>query len=95
MDGTCFYCLQKIGEDHLPTCVLINKKARVKMTVTYEIDVPNTWTEENIDFHRNESSWCASNAIKELEAWDDENGCLCPVAEFEVVEMSDKPFLDE
>ena len=42
MDGTCFYCRQAIGEAHKPDCVLIVKKVRVRMTVEYDIEVPET-----------------------------------------------------
>lgn len=95
MDGRCFYCSQSIGAEHLPDCVLIRKKAIVEMTVSYEIDVPNGWDEEQVRFHRNESSWCASNSLEELAKLEEEHGCLCSVVEFEVVEVGTKPFLNE
>lgn len=95
MDGTCFYCLQKIGEEHLSSCVLIQKKAMVKMTVAYEIKVPNSWDEDLIDFHRNEGSWCHSNALEELKELEKEHRCLCGDIDFEVVEIGTTPFLDE
>ena len=76
MDGTCFYCLQKIGSEHLSDCVLIQKKAVVKMTVEYEIEVPNHWDGDRVEFHRNEGTWCGSNVLQELEKLEKEHGCL-------------------
>ena len=59
------------------------------MIVEYPIDVPRAWTPEQVEFHRNESSWCADNALTELDALaktgDDESPCLCDHVRFEYV----------
>jgi hypothetical protein len=82
--GKCFYCTAKIGERHNEDCVLWKKKVTVRATMEYEIEIPHFWSKENIEFHRNESRWCASNMIQELEQLDDK-GCLCPHVTFELV----------
>lgn len=64
------------------------KKVRVRLTVEYEVEVPADWDKEMVEFHRNESSWCANNLISELdEIFDHEDGssCMCHAAHFEYI----------
>lgn len=91
----CFYCGEPIGEFHKSECVLINKKVKIKMIVEYEIAVPNDWDQEEIEFHRNEGTWCSDNALDELEEIAREDGCLCQKTTFEFVEVTSDPYLDE
>lgn len=91
----CFYCNQPIGSPHKFDCVLIHKKARVRMTVDYEVEVPNHWGRHDIEFHRNEGTWCADNALRELGDVARQVGCLCAVTTFEYLEDASDPYLDE
>lgn len=93
----CFYCHQKIGDQHKVDCVLIKKKVRIRMVIEYEIEVPNDWDKAQIEFQRNEGSWCANNALGELRRAFDAEGvpCLCGVAEFEYLGGDSAPYLDE
>ena len=85
MNGCCFYCQQPIGQPHKPDCVLISKTVKVRAIIEYKISVPSDWDEHAIEFHRNESSWCADNMIRELEELrKGEGGCLCNYVEFEL-----------
>lgn len=95
VDDSCFYCHQAIGEPHRPSCVLIAKKVRVRMTVEYEVEVPASWNAGDVEFHRNESSWCADNAMGELEKLAGREGCLCGVTHFEFVGTTSGPFRNE
>lgn len=62
----CFYCK---GESvHDPDCVMRDRTVVIRTTFEYTVTVPENWTKENIEFHRNESSWCQGNAIHELAA---------------------------
>ena len=98
-DTECFYCHQLIGSPHSDDCVLINKKVKVRMFVDYEIEVPARWEKHNIEFARNEGSWCANNAIRELEEYFDnesgENNCMCDASYFEYLGGDSEPFLME
>lgn len=93
--GKCFYCHQPIGSEHKSDCVLIMKKVKVRMTIEYEVEVPADWSKEMVEFHRNESSWCAGNAIAELESLGDGNECLCGVATFECLDDNGEAYLSE
>lgn len=91
----CFYCHQLLGMEHLTTCVLRQKKVTVRAIIMYEVGVPAHWTEDDILFHRNESSWCASNMLRELEKLEDNGGCLCPHVEYEYISDSSSEYLEE
>lgn len=93
--GVCTYCKEPINGFHKDDCVLISKKVKVRMTVEYEIEVPASWDAEMVEYHRNEGSWCADNAIDELEAVAERNGCLCDICRFEYVGNESDPFLSE
>ena len=61
------------------------KRVKIRMIVEYDVEVPAHWDKRQIEFHRNDSSWCASNAIEELEALDGENHCICQYTTFECI----------
>ena len=94
--GACFYCKQLIGEEHARDCVRVTRRVRVSYRVELEIDVPHHWTDHDIDRHRNESSWCASNAIRDLEEFQARIdggetgwGCLCEAFHCDVLRSVD------
>ena len=86
----CFYCNQKVGTSHLSDCVILDKKIKIAYTFEIEIEVPHSWKRSDVEFHRNDSSWCASNAIGEIEGAIERAGydCACPVMRARVVSMS-------
>lgn len=82
-ESKCFYCRTAVGSAHKNDCVLIKKKVKVRMTVEYEVYVPASWDSHDIEFHRNDGSWCSGNAIDELaEAFADQDGCMCNATTF-------------
>ena len=91
----CFYCGTAIGGYHKDDCVLIRKKVLVRAIVEYEVDVPAFWESPDVESHRNDSSWCASNMIKELEKLDDDEGCLCSFVRYEYIKDVQGVYLDE
>jgi hypothetical protein len=56
--------------------------------VAYDVDVPVSWSKEQVRIHRNQSSWCANNALDELEQIEKKLGrtgqCFCGRMRFEV-----------
>jgi len=87
----CFYCHQKIGLPHKKDCVILNKKVKLKYSFEIEVEMPWSWDNGQILFHRNDGSWCADNALDELEKLSDKLGCLCSVFSAEIISVSDKP----
>ena len=57
----------------------------VKAIITLPMEFPEEWTDEQIWFYLNESSWCASNFLDLAEKFDEEHGCICNICEFEVM----------
>lgn len=64
----CMYCRSKVGEEHGPECVVVCHKVRLEYTFTVEVMAPSHWTPHDIEFHRNDGSWCADIAVAELES---------------------------
>ena len=62
------------------------KLVRMKWTIELPMDVPEDWDEELINFHFNESSWCCSNLIDDLEKYDKKFGCICGICKAEFLE---------
>ena len=78
----CFYCNAKVGEQHKEDCVIRSRTVKVDFTIHMVMDVPECWDESNINFHYNDSSWCASNLLNELQRREENTGrCLCMITE--------------
>lgn len=79
----CCHCTARVGEEHDLGCVCRRRTVVIASTIEHVIDVPEDWSPEDIEFQRNESSWCANNVSRELipvltKARDDPDGyCLC------------------
>lgn len=78
----CFYCNQKVGTPHDAECVCLKRRIRARYTYEIELEVPHKWTSADFEFHRNDSSWCSDNSIRELEEFSEElekrgDGCFC------------------
>lgn len=91
----CFYCHAAMGEPHVASCVCITQDTRVKVTVEVEIILsePASWDGPGIDFHLNESSWCASNAAEKIAEAVLDDDCLCAAAKFEFVARVGEPYV--
>jgi hypothetical protein len=101
----CFYCYRKVGEPHAQNCVCVTSvvKYRVYMNLgdgerevgTFQRHDPYFWNAHDCEFHKNESSWCADNALdniewfdegsaKRLETWmEEQDRCSCHPLRFE------------
>ena len=91
----CFYCRQPIGAEHKSDCVLVKKTVRIRVIIEYDVFVPHSWSKEDIEFHRNESSWCASNIIDELKELESSGNCLCSHTHCECVNDKGQAVLSE
>lgn len=61
---------------------------KVRMTVEYEVERPDDYDTDLLDFQLTESSWCANNALEDIKGYLHKNCtiCLCGIAQFEVLE---------
>lgn len=93
LPDACFYCGGKVGDPHDSECVTLKRKIKVRYIFELEIEVPHHWTKDDVLFHRNDSSWCANNALDELDPHEVEvspglfTGCLCSGFTCEVIEI--------
>lgn len=107
----CFYCRAKVGQPHSERCVTVTahvlygvyvNEKRVGSLKMYE---PCCWGVDDLEWARNDGTWCASNAIDEIE-WTDEdakntaiaadeiNGCCCSLLKFKFERTLDNgPFV--
>lgn len=53
----------------------------IQWTINLSMDFPSDWDDDMIEFHLNESNWCCSNLISELEKYDEKNGCISEFGE--------------
>jgi hypothetical protein len=98
-DKHCFYCGADLGSQHKRTCVMVNKKVRVRYTLEIVVNVPHSWNGGDVEFHRNNGSWCANNCANDIarhiatsEAAG--NGCLCGKFKAEYLGVEDEtPFV--
>lgn len=76
----CFYCHNKVGEQHKEECVLRKRTVVVRLSIDLVVDVPESWDEESITFYYNESSSCSDNRLNEISKLlqrIDEKGLPC------------------
>ena len=85
----CLYCKQVAGQPHGRECVVVEKRAKVRYSFELEIGVPHSWGQHEIEFHRNDGSWCADNALTELHRLANQQGCLCNNFHCEFLEVVD------
>jgi hypothetical protein len=83
--GVCFYCQEKIGTPHKWECVIPQKWVLVRMTADIPMEMPRSWTKDDIEFKLNESSWCANNIVDDLQTLVDNGLDLCNITEFEYI----------
>ena len=67
----------------------------IQWTINLPMDFPSDWDDDMIEFHLNESSWCCSNLISELEKYDEKNGCICGICEAKVAEKTESLISEE
>lgn len=77
----CLYCKQKVGQPHGRECVVVTKRIEMDVLVTWpdgmrpsrgvwQFDEPYSWDSGMSEFHKNESSWCCSNFLRDDRRFD-------------------------
>ena len=77
--GKCFYCQIDLGEQHKAACVLRRRTVVCKVKIDIVLEYPESWSENDINFHLNESSSCSDNIAQKIIELSDcvASGCLC------------------
>lgn len=81
----CFYCRAKVGESHQRDCVIVQKRVKMRAVIEYECYEPFSWDKEEIEFARNDGTWCADNLLETLKLHGEESGCLCGSTKIEFI----------
>ena len=69
----------------------MTQKRTVRFEIMLPMEFPDDMNDWEINFLLNESSWCMSNVIEILQAYDEEHGCICNICEGRVVPLSGLP----
>lgn len=75
--GECFYCHRPLGAEHEASCVMRKRTAVVEFTVRLVTKEPEAWGRDAIEFHYNDSSWCADNVVSLINDNIGDEHCLC------------------
>lgn len=72
----------------------VRKRVPVRMTLHMQVEVPEDWDDDMVEFWLNESSHCSNNEVRDLQkqsdAWDSQPGpmggthCWCSRTDFVV-----------
>jgi len=79
--NSCYLCDAELGTEHKAGCVFRQRTIVIELKTRLLVSEPEHWDKEMIEFHFNESSYCLSNLIEELQALDESEGCICPFSE--------------
>lgn len=85
MPNQCFWCKREIGKEHDLGCSRVQRAVKIRFSVELIVDVPRSWDAAMIEFHRNDSSWCANNILPDIERHCSSDRCICPVSEIKYV----------
>ncbi len=81
----CFYCNEKLGNEHKSDCVIRRKTVAVDVTFRMVRVVPDYWLKEQIEYQLNNGRFCMDNILDELNDLSERLGCLCEVAKSEFI----------
>lgn len=76
------------------------RTVRIRATVEYDLEVPASMSDEDIEFHRNEGTYCSDSLLDELQnqvgtegiSYDKEGyrPCMCGLTHFEVLDEPER-----
>ena len=62
------------------------------------MNFPADWSDEQILFYLNDSSWCCDNLIEELQKYSKEHGCICDITKAQILSRGQRaklPCIDD
>lgn len=91
----CFYCGRRTSldpEEHEAECVLPKRTVVVELTARYVVEVPRSWDEAQILFHRNDASFCLDNDLHLLaRIVEPQSGpCMCALGHISFIREATK-----
>ncbi len=89
LSDACFYCHRYVGEEHERNCCVVTRRVRVRYAFEILVHVPAWWQNKEFESHRNDSTWCADNALDEIEQYYRSGGCACGHFKAEWMSMQD------
>lgn len=90
----CIYCHQAPGTEHAGDCVMRKRTVVVEARIKLVTRVPEVWSKGDIEFHFNDSSWCANNLICDFEMLKEYRPCLCDTTDIRLMREA-SPFDEE
>jgi hypothetical protein len=95
----CFYCGEPKGAPHAADCVIPQRTVVLAMTIEYVVSIPAYWDASQVEFHRNDSSWCSANDLWLIADQADaagENMCnTCGRTEFRFIREATEKDMEE
>lgn len=58
----------------------------VRLSIDLPMEFPAWWTDDDIEFYLNESSYCLSNVLDAARRYEKGDGCICFISEAHLVE---------
>lgn len=88
----CSHCKSLIGVKHEEECPRYRKNVVIKLEVLCLVEMPNCYTEGDVEFYYNESSSCLNNLYNDIEKactkLNAEGSCMCGYGEVSVHTMT-------
>ena len=103
----CFYCRSRVGDFHKCDCVIPQREVTYSVWLvdgdirigTYKTTEPAHWSDEDGEFHKNESSWCKGNIGDDAYIGDPlpiaPDGCICGLIRLECEERGQDAFMPQ
>lgn len=95
----CFYCGEPKGAPHAADCVIPQRTVVLAMTIEYVVSIPAYWDVSQVEFHRNDSSWCSANDLRLIADQADaagENMCnTCSRTQFRFIREATETDMEE
>jgi len=72
----CLYCRMPVP-NHSAECTIPRRTVVLEMKIKFVATVPANWDKEMIEFHRNDSSYCSSNDIRQIYEESEKDPDIC------------------
>ncbi len=81
----CLYCKAAIEGPHNEECVVLHRPIKMRITIDLIVPQVRSWTPDQIENRINLGTYCIDNLMTDIERTIKVRGCLCGVAEVNVM----------